>query len=203
VAAVAFEEARLPFGPPAYRLSDQDLTFWPPEAWHATADPLAEGPFAAEAWERYAFPEDRLKVLERQEAVTCTTPLRVWRVGPVREFVSGPDGSDDTEDAMAVRFRGGDVQRVGSTPCGAYLRSWRAAPIHQAELHRGQACTFSYVNRRWTYELLGFPELWDGRPRGRRTVLDPRDPRDLAWEADALELGSRAADGLWTGGDLP
>lgn len=86
--------------------------------------------------------------------------------------------------------------------CGAVLTSMRAAPAHQREAHRYwdratgwhlQPLRFVPKSPRWIWELLGFADLWDGRPRGWYEVLDGAEVRDRAYEADALVLGDRVA----------
>lgn len=148
--------------PPPYSLSDNGSTFWPPECHFATSP--EEWPFVAEAWDRYEFPEDRRRILERQNLVRCLHETWVPRARPIR---------------CGAQFQLGDAR------------------AHQDEHHPGEKVPLEFVHQAWTYELMGFPELYYGSPRGWRTILDPRDPEIRQWEADALELGTAVADYFW------
>lgn len=138
-----------------------------PPECHFAAFP-EEWPFVAEVWEKFWDEGER------------------WDSRRIRD---------------AIRCRG----------CGEKLQL-RHARRHQGERHVGiglgpdgdagvvlmcQAVEFDYLNPLWTWQLLGFEDLWWGRPMGSRNVLDPRDRRVQQWELDALEVGTAAADYLW------
>jgi hypothetical protein len=121
----------------------------------------------AQAWEKWGDPAYRREIRERQQALTCNT----W---------------------MASRSRAGVAPWCGEKGIGT---GW--AKAHAAEAHPGEATTFNYTYARWTYEMLGFVDLWDGKPMGRYNQLDGADPTVRQWERDAIELGTAAADCWW------
>lgn len=124
-------------------------------------------PAVAQAWEKWSDPAERRRIRDRQQTLTC----RTW---------------------MASRSRAGVSPWCGAKGIGT---AW--AKAHAAEAHPGEAAEFFHTYARWTYEMMGFADLWDGKPRGWYNLLDGRDPSVKQWEADALELGTAAADYWW------
>jgi hypothetical protein len=155
---------------------DNGTTFWPPEGWHGLD--ILDWPRTAEAWVKFDDEAERRRIKARQEAVVCDTRLPEEYHGKV--YATGP-------------------------VCGEVLSSVRAARAHQQAAHRYwdratgwnvQPLKLTPKSPRWTWEMLGFADFWDGRPRGYFCVLLGDDPREAEWEADALALGERVADHL-------
>lgn len=159
--------------------TDNGMTFWPPEGWHGLDD--RDWPRTFEVWVKFDDEAERLRTQRRKDAVRCTQWVR---------------GDRDKDGRSTIGHR-----------CNTVLPTWRT-PVpqqHQAEVHRWwdnakgwviepiDLRDLHLVNARWTYEMLGFPELYDGRPSGWYETLDGGSARDRAYEADALALGERAA----------
>lgn len=124
----------------------------------------------AQAWEKWEHDYERIKHRNWQRRVRC----------------------------KGRRLAG--VDRAGQSmwrPCDEVFEgigSWRR---HCLTEHPGRAVEGSPMNERWVWELLGFADHWDGKPRGWYDLLDGDDPSVRQWEYDALELGTVAADYWW------
>jgi hypothetical protein len=171
-------ENTLPFPPPPYDLNDNGMTFFPYEGqWQWMND----WPHVAEAWEKYADEGEHRKVMDFRTRVRCNV---------CAESIDSADRQRRIEGALSPADPK-TVRQLSEFPA-------RLARRHWDEHHRGKAITMSWTNPLWTWQLLGCADMWYGTPRGSYNLLDPRDQRVQRWEYDALELGTAAADYLWS-----
>ena len=171
-------ENTLPFAPPDYDLNDNGTTRFPHEDQWRWMD---EWPFVAEAWDKFDDEGEHRRIMDFRTMVECRK-CREGREARERQFrIEGVLADDPTLPRNLARFPA------------------RLARRHWEEHHRGEAVSMSYVNPRWIWQMLGFDDLWWGKPHGWYALLDPREPRVHQWEYDVLELGTAAADGLWQG----
>jgi hypothetical protein len=108
---------------------------------------------------------------------------------------------NDGEHRRIMDFR----ERMECALCGdkvpRRLAAQHGRERHHAEMLKGEV-RFFWANPRWIYDMLGFDDLWWGKPTGWHTLLDARTERNRQWEYDALTLTTRVADCLW-GSDQP
>lgn len=87
--------------------------------------------------------------------------------------------------------------------CKETVASERVVRQHQRERHPDfprdsyDALKFDYKHPRWTFDMLGFGDLWDGKPRGLWITHDPLNHREQQFEADLIELGRDVAHAMW------
>lgn len=81
--------------------------------------------------------------------------------------------------------------------CKETVASQRLVRQHQLDRHPGEPLTFDYKHPRWTFDMLGFDDLWMGKPRGQWITHDPLDRREQQFEADHIELGHDVALAMW------
>ena len=158
----------LPFAPPDYDLSDDGSSFWPHDPWQLVND----WPFVAEAWQKWDHDYERIAKRDWQKRLRCEHKRWLSR----DEFIPGQP------PYLHCRAEG-----VGE---------WWARE-HGMSVHPGEAVSFNYVHARWVYEMMGCADLYDGKPTGWYTMLDPRRPSVHRFEDDALELGYETAEWLW------
>ena len=106
-----------------------------------------------------------------------------------RMFESWEKYGDDSE-RRKIRAR---QEALVCRSCKETVASSRVARQHQDERHPGECVRFDYKHPRWTFEILGFADLWDGKPRGFWVTHDPLDRREQQFEADVIELGRDVA----------
>lgn len=140
---------------------------WWPPVCHFAERP-EEWPFVAEAWEKYWSEDERRRSRRIRDLLECGVCHARFQRWQARQHV------DQEHYGRGRYFVGG--------PAGPPVRV---------------VVSLQWVNPLWTWQMLGFEDLWYGRPSGNRSILDPRDPRVQQWEADALELGTLVADHLW------
>jgi hypothetical protein len=156
-------------------LTDNGPEFWPPESYYARWP--EDWPVVAEAWEKYGWPEDRRKIMAFRDLMRC------------RECREEVVGVGEAQAHQRERHR---VPLDERGPYGSpYGPKW-SGPYDPVR--------FDYVHPLWVYQMMGFEELWWGKPTGWHNILDGRDPTIKTWEADALLLGTRTADHLWVEG---
>lgn len=169
-------ENTLPFAPPDYDLNDCDMTWFPNDGQWRWAD---HWPHVAEAWEKYGDEGERRKIMDFRTMLQCRTCIAGRDAAQRQQRVEGYCA----EDPLAL-------EQQAQFPLRLAYRHW-------AQHHRDVPVAMDFVHHLWVYQMMGFEDLWYGKPRGFSNQLDPRDPRVQQWEYDALELGSGVAWSLW------
>jgi hypothetical protein len=169
-------ENTLPFPPPPYDLNDNGTTFFPHEAQWQWVD---YWPHVAEAWDKYSDPGERRKIMDFRYRVRCDKCYEGIQATERQRRIEGVLADEPASRRDIAEF------------------PERLAKKHWEQYHRGEAVTMHYINHYWIWQMLGFEDLWLGKPHGWVNILDPRDQRVQQWEYDVLELGTAAADHLW------